>query len=189
MLRNSLSWFELLWSWGPLAAAMLLNALPALRKSRNPQLAVARKASAGCAVAAAGGSRLDRYDGSDRQNYAAHRPGGRCDCHCSRCPLHPELAAETVPGRKTPSPDSRNDSGDAGRRARMDGRMDRIPDMVRQNILNQGCGRITLYISFLDRDFPRRFTTVIGRRHRHRLRRLSGAGGAVRAPGAPAAAA
>lgn len=50
MLRNSLSWFELLWSWGPLAAAMLLNALPALRKSRNPQLAVARKASAGCAL-------------------------------------------------------------------------------------------------------------------------------------------
>lgn len=43
MLRNSLSWFELLWSWGPLAAAMLLNALPALRKSRNPQLAVAGK--------------------------------------------------------------------------------------------------------------------------------------------------
>lgn len=50
MLRNSLSWFELLWSWGPLAAAMLLNALPALRKSRNPQLAVARKASASCAL-------------------------------------------------------------------------------------------------------------------------------------------
>lgn len=50
MLRNSLSWFELLWSWGPLAAAVLLNALPALRKSRNPQLAVARKASAGCAL-------------------------------------------------------------------------------------------------------------------------------------------
>ena len=34
---------------GAFAAAMLLNALPALRKSRNPQLAVARKASAGCA--------------------------------------------------------------------------------------------------------------------------------------------